>query len=113
MDTGVRPHGLEHAAAVPEGQGQGQGQRSGPLSSESQLSATSGLQAGAGVHQEGFDFEFVPPLDPQYECPICTLILRNPTQTRCGHRFCQVCIKKWIRYGFVVVSLNISNMWAV
>lgn len=42
--------------------------------------------------QEGFDYEFVPPLDPKYECAICLLGLRSPIQTTCGHRFCKDCI---------------------
>ena len=46
---------------------------------------------------EGYDLEFVPVADPRYECPICLLILRNPVQTECGHRFCKACILKWFR----------------
>ncbi|XP_076035019.1 TNF receptor-associated factor 6-like [Oratosquilla oratoria] len=44
------------------------------------------------TRQEGFDYEFVPPLDPKYECAICLLGLRAPMQTPCGHRFCRNCI---------------------
>lgn len=46
---------------------------------------------------EGYDFEFVPPLEQRYECPICLLILREPRQTKCGHRFCRDCIFRWLR----------------
>ncbi|XP_066980172.1 TNF receptor-associated factor 6-like [Macrobrachium rosenbergii] len=42
--------------------------------------------------QEGFDYDFVPPLDSKYECAICLLGLRSPMQTTCGHRFCKDCI---------------------
>ncbi|XP_063847110.1 TNF receptor-associated factor 6-like [Scylla paramamosain] len=41
---------------------------------------------------QGYDYEFVPTLDPKYECPICLLALRAPLQTACGHRFCKDCI---------------------
>nr|AKD94181.1 tumor necrosis factor receptor-associated factor 6 [Portunus trituberculatus]AKD94182.1 tumor necrosis factor receptor-associated factor 6 [Portunus trituberculatus] len=41
---------------------------------------------------QGYDYEFVPALDPKYECPICLLALRAPLQTACGHRFCKDCI---------------------
>ncbi|CAL1543412.1 unnamed protein product [Lymnaea stagnalis] len=46
---------------------------------------------------EGYDFEFVPPVEQRYECPICLLILREPRQTKCGHRFCRDCIFRWLR----------------
>lgn len=48
--------------------------------------------------REGFDYEFVPPLDPKYECAICLLGLRSPIQTTCGHRFCKDCIFNCMRY---------------
>ena len=53
--------------------------------------------AGSGEEQVGYDYKFVPVVDDNYECPICTLVLRNPVQTECGHRFCGNCIRKWIR----------------
>ena len=28
----------------------------------------------------------------EYECLICLLMLRDPVQTLCGHRFCQICL---------------------
>lgn len=50
----------------------------------------------ATPHVQGYDYEFVPTLDSKYECPICLLCQRNPTQTTCGHRFCKDCILTWI-----------------
>lgn len=96
MDPGLHSHAALSERALAGGEGQSP--RSGPQSSESQPSAISGLPGTGSVHHEGYDFEFVPPLDSQYECPICTLGLRNPSQTKCGHRFCEVCIRIWIRY---------------
>lgn len=46
---------------------------------------------------EGYDYEFVPKVDERYECSICLLVLREPMQTQCGHRFCRDCIVKWLR----------------
>lgn len=51
----------------------------------------------SGPHQQGYDYEFLPPLDSKYECSICLLCQREPTQTTCGHRFCKDCILTWIR----------------
>lgn len=47
--------------------------------------------------EEGYDFDFVLPREEKYDCPICLLVLRDPYQTECGHRFCQNCIKRWLR----------------
>lgn len=48
--------------------------------------------------EEGYDFDFYPPPDSKYECPICLLVLRDTVQTTCGHRFCTSCIHRWLRY---------------
>ena len=53
-----------------------------------------------GVAEEshgGYDLEFVQAtMDRRYTCPICMLIMRDPIQTRCGHRFCDSCLRYWI-----------------
>ncbi|BFZ15595.1 hypothetical protein BsWGS_18633 [Bradybaena similaris] len=46
---------------------------------------------------EGYDCDFVTNPEPRYECPICLLVLREPHQTKCGHRFCRDCIMKSLR----------------
>lgn len=38
------------------------------------------------------DYKFVETLEDRYKCAYCHLVLRNPHQTGCGHRFCQQCI---------------------
>ncbi|GAB6029987.1 TNF receptor-associated factor 6 [Chamberlinius hualienensis] len=45
---------------------------------------------------QGYDYEFVPPLDGKYECAICLMCQKDPIQTTCGHRFCRACILTWI-----------------
>ncbi|XP_071100356.1 TNF receptor-associated factor 6-like [Haliotis cracherodii] len=76
------------------------GQPSFPSGSDS-ASLGEVTSSGAGYcyqeRTEGFDYDFVPTPDPKYECAICLLILREPRQTKCGHRFCRGCITKWLR----------------
>lgn len=40
----------------------------------------------------GYDFVFVDELSPGQTCPICLVVMRNPVQTVCGHRFCEDCL---------------------
>jgi len=51
--------------------------------------------------QQGYDVEFDPPLESKYECPICLMGLRSAVQTPCGHRFCDLCIRKSIRLVYL------------
>ena len=36
--------------------------------------------------------------DKKFQCNVCTLILRDPIQSYCGHRFCRKCIERVVRY---------------
>lgn len=45
---------------------------------------------------DGHDEVFDPAVSADYECPICMMVLRNPVQTTCGHRFCGGCIDKHV-----------------
>jgi hypothetical protein len=51
---------------------------------------------GLSGREEGYDYEFII-RDEKYDCPICLLVLREPQQTTCGHRFCKNCIHKWLK----------------
>ena len=42
---------------------------------------------------QGYDAVFDPELDDKYKCPVCLTALRDPVQTKCGHRFCRICLK--------------------
>ena len=55
----------------------------------------------AVYHEGGFDAHFVKPLNDRYTCPICHLAAREPMLTKCGHQFCQECLRPLIRDGNV------------
>ena len=44
-----------------------------------------------------YDYEFSPAADERFVCPICMLVMRRSVQTTCGHRFCDACIRHWLR----------------
>ena len=56
-----------------------------------------GNEASILVQPEGYEYTFVPRPDSRYECCICMLVMRDPYQTKCGHRFCNNCIRQWLR----------------
>ena len=45
----------------------------------------------------GYDEEFVHEVDGDFECLICQLALKEPVQTRCGHRYCSACLAEHLR----------------
>lgn len=47
----------------------------------------------------GFQDHFVMPPEPKYCCEHCRMVLCNPRQTECGHRFCESCINQLLRLG--------------
>ncbi|XP_030050508.1 TNF receptor-associated factor 5 isoform X1 [Microcaecilia unicolor] len=48
---------------------------------------------GASLEFEpNIEYVFVEKLEERYKCAECSLVLHNPHQTGCGHRFCQNCI---------------------
>ncbi|KAM5274194.1 TNF receptor-associated factor 3 isoform 5-T5 [Ctenodactylus gundi] len=42
--------------------------------------------------QGGYKEKFVKPVEDKYKCEKCRLVLCNPKQTECGHRFCESCM---------------------
>ena len=45
----------------------------------------------------GYEYEFISTVLDDQHCLICHLPLREPVQTRCGHRFCKKCLDEAIR----------------
>nr|XP_058965315.1 TNF receptor-associated factor 4-like [Pocillopora verrucosa] len=45
----------------------------------------------------GHDEDFVEAVDEDFQCLICHLPLKEPVQTRCGHRYCKECLDEHIK----------------
>ncbi|XP_068751774.1 TNF receptor-associated factor 5-like [Montipora capricornis] len=45
----------------------------------------------------GYEYTFVSEVSPEYCCPICECPMREPVQTKCGHRFCKECLEKSLK----------------
>lgn len=44
---------------------------------------------------------FTVAIDEELQCPICTMVLKNPVQTPCKHAFCNNCIREWLSVRLV------------
>ncbi|XP_070580773.1 TNF receptor-associated factor 6-like [Ptychodera flava] len=69
-----------------------------------------GQQREGEEHFQGYDVTFVPDIDKKYSCPVCLVALRDPVQTKCGHRFCKTCLSRVCgtkRY----VRCPVDNTW--
>ncbi|KAM9645062.1 TNF receptor-associated factor 3 isoform 1-T3 [Trichechus inunguis] len=67
----------------------------GSLQTNPPLKLTSDRSAGAAVfvpEQGGYKEKFVKTVEDKYKCEKCRLVLCNPRQTECGHRFCETCM---------------------
>ena len=47
----------------------------------------------AALSPGGFNAHPVESLNDQLTFPICQFVAREPTLTKCGHQFCQECLK--------------------
>lgn len=47
--------------------------------------------------QGGYKERFVKTVEDKYKCEKCRLVLCNPKQTECGHRFCETCMAALLR----------------
>ena len=54
-------------------------------------------EVGINPLPSGYEYEFISTVLEDHHCHICHLPLREPVQTRCGHRFCKKCLDEAIR----------------
>ena len=79
------------------------------------ISNSQSIAEGNGSNRErtqrkrGHDEVFVTLGSTDYECSVCMLVMRNPVQTPCGHKFCASCIKHLIRYLKLCVHRVVSS----
>ena len=58
----------------------------------------------------GYDEEFVCKVEDDFICLICHLPLKEPVQTRCGHRFCRACLEEHLtRYVYLKLLNSIKR----
>ena len=51
----------------------------------------------------GYDDEFVNAVEDDLQCSICHLPLKDPMQTKCGHRCCKTCLDEHFkRFAFLI-----------
>lgn len=55
--------------------------------------------------QGGYKERFVKAVEDKYKCEKCRLVLCNPKQTECGHRFCETCMAAVLRWAPSPASL--------
>lgn len=73
---------------------------SGSLQTNPSLKLHPDRSAGAPVlvpEQGGYKEKFVKTVEDKYKCEKCQLVLCNPKQTECGHRFCDSCMATVLR----------------
>ncbi|KAL2789470.1 TNF receptor-associated factor 3 isoform 4 [Daubentonia madagascariensis] len=66
----------------------------GPLQTNPPLKLHPDRGTGTSVfvpEQGGYKEKFVKAVEDKYKCEKCRLVLCNPRQTECGHRFCETC----------------------
>ncbi|KAJ8289421.1 hypothetical protein GJAV_G00001110 [Gymnothorax javanicus] len=68
-----------------------------PLQRAPSLAQRSWAEPGFLPPHGGFRDRFVLQPEPKYCCQACRLVLCNPRQTECGHRFCETCINELLR----------------
>ena len=56
------------------------------------------------------EVDFVEELSDFFRCPICRYCLKDPTQTPCGHRFCQECINSVLQSSQPVCPLDRTEL---
>lgn len=54
-------------------------------------------EALGNEYPSGYDEDFLDTVEHDFICLICQLPLREPLQTKCGHRFCKGCLEECFR----------------
>ena len=66
-------------------------------------------EASERCSPSGYDEEFVSEVEEDFQCLICHLPLKDPVQTRCGHRFCKECLEEHFRRCDLLYTILITK----
>ncbi|XP_060606658.1 TNF receptor-associated factor 5-like [Ruditapes philippinarum] len=58
----------------------------------------------------GYEAVFVDEPERKYMCPVCLVVMKDAVQTSCGHRFCEICIKKVAKRSGIC-KCPVDNTW--
>ena len=68
------------------------------------------MAEASGRHSpSGYDEDFVSEVEDDFQCLICHLPLKDPVQTRCGHRFCKECLEEHFRWCDLLYVILMSE----
>ncbi|CAN9501908.1 unnamed protein product [Ophioblennius macclurei] len=73
--------------------------------------AQQGVPAGFLPLHGGFRDHFVETPESKYCCEACKLVLCQPRQTECGHRFCQSCISERLSHQNPVCPVDMEPLF--
>ncbi|XP_065198600.1 TNF receptor-associated factor 5-like isoform X2 [Sycon ciliatum] len=75
--------------------------------------ATPTSPGGPRQMQGGYQAQFTDHFPDSYKCPICLLVLRDPVQTGCGHRYCRTCIMPIMNGSDPICPVDRTSLGAV
>ncbi|XP_075963283.1 TNF receptor-associated factor 3 isoform X2 [Anarhichas minor] len=77
----------------------------------SDITTSQGVPAGFLPLHGGFRDHFVLTPEAKYCCETCSLVLCQPRQTECGHRFCQSCINDILSHPTPVCPADMQPLF--
>ena len=69
-------------------------------------------EALGNEYPSGYEEDFVDTVEDDCLCLICQLPLREPLQTKCGHRFCKGCLEEYFRRCVFLVWISFAGLWS-
>nr|QNG39869.1 tumor necrosis factor receptor associated factor 3B [Andrias davidianus] len=80
-----------------------------PGASKPYLLLSSGLEPVEGGYTEAF----VLPISEKHKCELCHLVLCQPKQTECGHRFCRTCLDTLLSFPSALCPADQNSLHCI